>query len=46
MVVGNAFLKKSDHDYRRAVEVAEEIKAEYFAELNQTIPDPDKPGKP
>jgi len=33
VVVGNGFLKKSDRDYPRAIELAENIKAEYFAEL-------------
>ncbi len=43
VVVGNGFLKKSDRDYRRAIEVAEEIKSEYFAEMD--ISDPEDPKK-
>ena len=43
VVVGNGFLKKDNRDYRRAVELAERIKLEYFAELAQ--PDPDNPAQ-
>ncbi|MCC6461911.1 MAG: type II toxin-antitoxin system RelE/ParE family toxin [Saprospiraceae bacterium] len=39
VVVGNGFLKKDERDYRHAIELAECIKAEYFAELEQTGPD-------
>lgn len=41
VVVGNGFLKKDNRDYRRAVELAERIKFEYFDELSRH--DPDKP---
>ena len=43
VVVGNGFLKKDDRDYKRAVELAERIKLEYFAELTQL--DPDNPAQ-
>jgi hypothetical protein len=33
VILGNGFLKKSDKDYRKAVEKAEQIKIEYFTEL-------------
>ena len=42
VVIGNGFLKKSDRDYRRAVEIAEEIKIEYFTEIGSTDPDSPK----
>ncbi len=33
VILGNGFLKKSEKDYRRAVEKAEQIRIEYFEEL-------------
>ena len=46
VILGNAFLKKSDGDYRRAVELAEKIKTQYFADLDQPDSDSDTPTEP
>ena len=34
VIVGNGFIKKDKKDYRKAVEIAEEIKKNYFKEKN------------
>lgn len=38
VVIGNGFLKKGNRDYNRALDLAERIRAEYFAEQENIDP--------
>lgn len=41
VVLGNGFLKKDNRDYKKAVRLAEEIKAQYFEDKEKSEPSSD-----